>query len=100
MVLEEATVEDHVAIDQHQVVARGSGDCTVARSCQPKTAIFLPHMKNRKGGVLSPPIDHAPGRRAGTVVGYDDLCWRHGLTCDAAQSKIERLGPVVGCNDQ
>ncbi len=97
VILDETAVQDHVAIDEHYVVAARRSNGQIARSRKSKAQIVLPYVLNRQP--RRPFLNDPPSGWAGTIVSDDHFCGRQGLSGDASQCQRQRIGPVIGRND-
>lgn len=97
MILNKAAVQDHVPIDEHDVLAARRSKGQIARSSKSEAHIVLPYVLDRQP--RCPVLDDPPGGRAGTIVSNDHFCGRQSLGGDAGQCQRQRIGPVVSRND-
>jgi len=72
----------------------------IAGTGQPESLIGLPHVNERGSEPLLPLCHDLSGLRAGAIVCNEDFIRQHRLARHAAQSQIERGGPVVRRDDQ
>ena len=88
-----------VAVEKDEVRLFGGGGGPVPDRGQTIPAVLLPDVPQVEAGFLRVPFDEFPGVRAGTVVRHDDLEPAVRLFGEIPQNRVERVGPVVGRDD-
>src|SRR5205823_5810116 len=73
---------------------------TVADFGEAEAAILLPQMTHRNAGFGRTRLDDIERRRPRSVVGHDDLEIALVLPKERTQTGAERIGAVVGRNDE
>ena len=96
MVGDELRMQQHVAVDEDQVVRRVGGDGEIAQAGEAESLVRLGHGAHRHGGARDEAGDHVARGGARAVVGDDDLGGRGALARDAVEHGGERVGALVG----
>ena len=100
MVADEIPLQDHVSVDEDDVVALAGGNGPVANGGSPESAVFVPDVAQRNGGDGGETLHHVAGTHARSVVGDQNLRRHRALPHDAFETEFERAGPVVGGDNQ
>jgi hypothetical protein len=88
-----------VPVQENAVAAVAHRNRAISDFREAEASIIVPDMFHRNTGALRPGRDHAAGLRARAVIGDDDLEVAVGLRRERAQDGVERIGPVVGCDN-
>ena len=84
-----------VAVHKEKIVPRGKLHRFIAGLCRPESSILLPSMKDGNRRNHPKPLDQETRRLLRSIVRYNHLKVRVGLSHEAAKRQLQRLGPVV-----
>ena len=88
-----------VAVKEHAIVTRADADGAVADFCKTETAVGMPRVLDRNFCIARKRRDDAAGGFIRAVIGNDNFKIAVGLRFKPAQSRRQRIGPVVRRDD-
>src|SRR5262245_7049889 len=99
VVRNEARMQDHVAVDEEDVLGLRRRDRTIARASEAESLILLPDVLELQA-CCAPAIDHGARSGARAVVGDDHFVRPLRLPRHACEREVQGFGPVVRRYDQ
>jgi hypothetical protein len=99
VVRNELRMQDHVAVDEHDVLGARPRNRAVAGASEAKALVLLPDVLERQTD-RAPALDHSACGRAGAVVGDDYFVWPLRLPGYAGEREVQGFGPVIRRYDQ
>jgi len=100
MIGDEIAVQQHIAVDQDQIIATRRGDAAVARARGAKADVFLPDVRDAARESARDALDEIARFGARAVVGDDHFVGQPRLRGDAVERGGQRTRPVVGDDDE
>lgn len=98
MVGHEMALQHHIAVNLHDVVARGAGNGFVEDKGLPESLVLMPNVNKGHGKALRL-AGYQPARLlARPVIGYHYLIGKNGLALHTVEHLGQSLRPIVGGN--
>src|SRR4051812_36728915 len=90
---------DAIAVEENNIAAGARRNRAIADFGEAKAPILLPDVRDLDTDLGLPRADEVAGGRTRSIVGDYDLEVLGGLPAERAQARAERIGPVVGRDD-
>jgi hypothetical protein len=91
-------MQQHVAVDEHDVVSASSGNGEVSQPSEAKAKMLLPHVVYFLRSTLCKPPNNFSGGWSRTVISDENLIGRRALTAYSGEHGSERIRPLEGRN--